>query len=396
MIDVGLPPIERGPQNFNETVEAFAMCYLSAYSSGTVQTRPLQSYQRAWGFDNLKLWPRVPGGRPGWTLTFYTSGARTHIILAIEGMTSINQLIAAGATLNANQVGSLPGRVVSIFDDYATAILATLLADADFIAATDHRRYTMTITGFSMGAAVAEVLAAKLMAGDPTRQIKLIKFASPRVGNQNWLEGYDQRIDKSSWYTPLDPIHTYPQTLFSRGAFPLATLQVYTFLERDPYPRILSQTGAVSDSLVTLSTLDANLALVDLTREMNTGNRWYTHQLVAYRYFMQFRLANNGRFLNYYRFAYLEHNDENSWQVNFQPGGGINANMALVLAPAPDAQVVPPEMFQRIQEIYVADTTTGGFGGGGDGDNMEGETQSAGAWGYSPPTRRIRHGAVVR
>lgn len=398
MLAATLPPVRRGvPSDMGETAEALALSYLASYASDAPSTRQQDSYMRAWGMDKIKMFPRNPGVTPGWLMALYTSGSPTKVIIAIEGITSFSQLYTGLLTTPASaQVGTLPGRVPLVYSQPAATIMAAILADPDFQAATNHRRNSVTFTGDSLGAAIAEVLGAMHLAADNTRIVSVRKFASPRVGNINWVNGYDQRIDKTSRYTDNDPIGTFPQTTFTFTYNPLTALQVYTFVQPDPYAlawRVPFNGELVSPRIY--GVIDTNVILLQLTQTpVPMESAWWFHMFATYRWAMLNILYSLGKNLNYYRFAYLEHNDEWQWQRLFVPGVVWDSTWNLQAGAAPGDFVLPPELSQTI--AYVGDTDNNAGGGDddfavGDVGIQDGGAGGGGVWGYTAPMQRIRH-----
>src|ERR1035441_891322 len=110
MIDTPLPPVVRNSFSaWGETLESFALCYLSAYGTEDPTSRPWLSYQRAWGFDRLNFFPSRGGTDPGFIVAYYTRGSSCKVIVALPGYETALAMYRAPSTLTTTQLAPAPG-----------------------------------------------------------------------------------------------------------------------------------------------------------------------------------------------------------------------------------------------------------------------------------------------
>ncbi len=112
------------------------------------------------------------------------------------------------------------------FDVYTRAALFTeKLADrqnmtlGEVIAAhlRAHPEHVLYLTGHSLGGAAATLAAARLAdMGVPARQLQVITFGAPAVGNEAFAQAYAPRMQLTRYAMDFDPVHTVLQSV-NRG-----------------------------------------------------------------------------------------------------------------------------------------------------------------------------------
>src|SRR6185295_603081 len=139
--------------------ECFALCYLASYSDVGIATRSFVSFQRAWGLDNMQRREVVPGGRPAYVIGYWPGINLGRLTVAIEGMRTTSQLWQAWVGYNSVNAAGQNGRVFNAWKLHAETIYGELLANTAFMEVFNRLNTAVTLTGFSMGAAVAEYLS---------------------------------------------------------------------------------------------------------------------------------------------------------------------------------------------------------------------------------------------
>lgn len=345
MIDRQLPRLPWSPVRGTLKIgECFALCYLAKYNTNGIETRSRTSFERAYAMNILKRVASVPGGRPGYVVAIWNDPGLTRITVAIEGMRTYSQLQVAWEGFNTSLVAGTPGRVLAAFQTHADTIKAELLADDDFTEAFNRNNVGLTLTGFSLGAAIAEVMSVKFQQTHPNRQYQLSKFASPKVGNASWVNRTQFPSDRNSFYLRNDPIWNYPYvTLNNINNREFIWTQGFTiFAKNDPAVTYNMQGVCVQDQ--------QNDSLLHNTRSsisglgaVNPDNVWYYHKSEAYRLMLfndtyQFPTVRDEAQA---RFMHLEFQDDNNWFRNYSVGQETFEGLTELADPAPADTEVP-------------------------------------------------------
>lgn len=372
MISRALAPVDRTAEiSVAEVGEALALSYLAYYNAEAVQPRVNTAYTRAWGLDSLRMFARsLP--RPGFVAATATLEHRKHLHVAIEGTTSITQLAPLVEAVAHSNISGLR-YVYSFFKTQADAIWGVLHADNTIAAQIADGAYMFTFSGHSLGAACADIIACRFRTTYPTKNVRLIKFGSPRVGNSHYVNRTGStEVRRHNVYVEGDPVHEFPSpTILAAGA--LNALQQITgmagaceswFYNMQPYGGMMRWTyqPLTQDSA---HFLDAFAA----TQTITETNPWYRHLMKTYRLaFMN--LCAMKRDMLTYRFNYLEHNDENTWQTRHSPGTRIWSHLD-------GLSVTPPDEVEPISgEVGLQAQDTESTGTGGNWDSMEITDQS--------------------
>lgn len=393
MLSQTLPPLPRdGSFDRAEQLEAFSLTYLAKYADSAPSTRVTDSYRRAWGIDTLKFFAATSTA-PSWVMAlYYPAGQPVKIIIAIAGVRSFGSLLLMGRLGESATPLSGGGQVSLRWKTAADAIYAQIAADADYQDATTHRRHTLTLAGYSMGAAVAEVLAAYLASADPSKSINLEKFASPRVGNRLWQSRMPALTSRRSMYVRSDPVFVFPTPTaeINSGVFAIVSpVRVSWFAEDDWAghwePNSSSIRGRpnldVTDSIL----LSANAAITPYSSRLSS---WHWHPHIAYRWHWMHiaYLIENALWGD--RFLRLEHPDEFNWQTEAIDNRDW-PDVPLSTAGSPPADFVIADTTLRAindiagrNPIYVRDTQSGAGAGG--------------EWGFQEVPRPIRNARLIR
>lgn len=326
--------------------ECFSLCLLARYPQNGVSARPLQSFQRAWGMNILKRVAVVPGGRPGYVVAIWNTGAFTRVTVAIEGMRTIAQLHATWVGYNSTAIGSEGARVFHAYNTFANTIYTELLADPDVAAALAARNVGFTFTGFSLGAAIAEVLSNLFILNHSNPSYQLSKWASPKVGNAAWVNRTQLPADRCSFYTNEDPIWIYPyMTLHQLDTRSAPWSQGFTSFAANNPEQYYNMQGLASfqsrvDTLVVYLRYSAST-----NSPITPTNPWYFHASEAYR-LMLFNDCENGGLAGleaHYRFRFLEYEFDNNWWENYTTGQETWDGLDQVSVPPPPDFAVPEE-----------------------------------------------------
>jgi hypothetical protein len=331
--------------NYGDVLESFALTYLASYNTEAIQPRVFTSYQNSYGMDNLIMIPRTPGGRPGAVIAFYAGPHAQKVVVAIEGAIESSQVIGWNRQPRSTTFSNTAGRVFTPFAEYATALLSALNANGAFTGFLNQRNTAVVFTGGSLGAAVAELCAERIKALFPQKTVKLAKFGSPRVGNARYRDNLNANIARTSYYCNNDPIHWLPSGMLHNFISGWDSLGIgLTWMVRDETIVRMNRRGEI------VGGYDGSWApavvshLADRFRTMNSGNPWFDHDFDVYR--NMFCNANDvSDDLAKARFLGIEHNDENSWGVNWRPGEFVLPGYKVLLTPQP-AAIHPPNMRQ--------------------------------------------------
>lgn len=320
MISRAMPPIDLGfSVGWEEAGQAVAFTYLAYYNSEPMQARVTLTYQRAWGCDTIILFPRVPGVTPGFVVGLWTSSPLKRMVIAIEGTTSSAQILSLTSLTGwTSRVGIL-GYVYAFMKTQADAIYAQLLAHATTGPKMTDGRWCITWTGHSLGAACADINAVRHKAENPSVNVRLIKFGSPQVGNSSYVESAQSNLPKTCFYVGKDPIHNFPSARILAALSSAVTFGLDQGGAKDQVVNTLDWNSG--DAIVGYTPEDWTQTTLDYARyatlPYEVGTHWYDHLIGSYRMAFVARAART-RDNFFYRMCYLEHNDENVWQRDFE------------------------------------------------------------------------------
>jgi hypothetical protein len=339
MIDKSLPPVQRDTGwGQGEVLEALAYTYLTSYVPSALNTTQLQPYYRAWGPNLIKLVLGNGTDRPDYVMAFYTGGQNVKVIVAVRGVSNVIGLFRAAVNFTGVQVGTRPGLVYSSWKSGADAVKASILADTDYVGLTYNKPVSITFTGFSRGAAIAEVLGEEFQTAFPAMSISVIKFASPAVGNASWVNYGGRVFPMLSIFNDADPINGLPSSavidgnLFGSG-YAGGRNMFYAF---DRNPARYNWNTLVQDGTV----VGQVNPLIQTMIQFPNGP-WVFHSVAMYRKLFG-RMLVPQYTLNKYRFNYLSFPDENNFGYDCYANPLVTSfTPAIDPAFVPDVQVPP-------------------------------------------------------
>lgn len=350
MIDRTIPAVSSAFRaNEYEAAMAHSFCYLASYNHAAVPARVQTSLSRAWDYDALQTVQRVPAGRPGYSVAIWNRTGLARVIVAIEGMTSRQQIYGELGGFNSSSVTGCEGHVHTSFETHANTIIAELGANAEVQAALLVPGCQFWLSGFSLGAAIAEVMACKYYVTTPNFGVKVYKFASPMVGSSRWANSLQMPPERLNIYCMWDPIHCLPFACvrpFAAGGFTL--YQAFTFMAPgrpiarydmrfDDIPLGNFGGGRMSGEEAYLLFIDA---IQHTRRALDENNWWWWHDQDQYRA-MFCGLVSRAESRWHYQYRYLEFDDDNQWGQMYRPGAGLQTAMKVLADPAPAAVEVP-------------------------------------------------------
>lgn len=375
MISQRMPRITLGASlSVEQFAQALAFTYLSKYSGEAIQPRVLTAFQRAWGVDEIiQLAPGVDNN-PGATLAFWNGNGLRHCLVAMHGASAFPSLYSILNDLSYMTVDGCTGSVLGAFRTRAYTMWARLFDNATFVAALANPRCMFTFTGHSLGAAMAELIAYRFKAANPSRTVQCIKFGSPRVGTLPWRHHRNERVNFASVYHDRDPIYEFPQVFSPADGFFVSINSNLTrqFAMDQGIWRIVYGHGAhFSGQYRDFSVWTAANYAALAAQPHTFTNAWYDHSLGSYRTaFMNYCAARPD--VLKYRFNYLEFNNENMMQVLFEPGireweelHWLNQTQPAEVRPiSSDVGLVAnaPEVLQQVRPISREDRNS--LGGG--------------------------------
>lgn len=350
MISVSLPPVFFGARvTFGEMFEAFSVAYQASYSLQAVQPRVLDSMQRSWGIIDLYMFPRVEAVNPGVCVARVGTTDNFRLVIGIEGMASASQILSSEG-LDPVGIGGTSGYVVKLFNDSQIACAALVAANPLIASWLANSRIPVTFAGFSQGAAIAEIWAVKQKLAVRNKQVKFVKFASPRVGTTRWRDYRNPYIQWSNVYTETDPICNIPfenETLFLPGIPQFNHFARMAYYNREATCLRLRLNGSMFSTFNDVAWATMMYRVTQYSRAMTPTNPWWMHQLDMYRLAMC-ALGSVTTDDYRYRFLYQEFNDENQWGLVYRPGTeSVLPGMKALLLPQPDP--VTPQFAQEIQ-----------------------------------------------
>lgn len=355
MLENAMAPLAWSNQSrIDNACECFALTYLASYNTNDLGTRTRESFRRAYAPDTLMVVPRVPGGRPAFSFAKWTGAALPRMTVAIEGMTSLSQLWVSQSGTAAAAMTPLPGYVYGAFKTYAETIYNTIKNDPVVFGAGFLPQTGIQFTGFSMGAAIAEIVATLFQKDFPTLNVRLWKFASPRVGNAAWTQSVERVVNTENTYVGRDRIDVIPYMTNTEIAFfdnPLNRFHTL-YARNEPFERIDIQGRPINTD--NGDGLRQYLEVIgDRNRTVESSNFWLWHNYDAYRLALCNQAVNHNSD-SQDRFRYLEFDDDNGWQVNYRGGAVAWAGLKEMLGTNPPnfVNAVPKDVAEaRVQAL---------------------------------------------
>lgn len=369
MLAVSMAPLSPLHTNALErALEAFACVYWASYEDVAANPRSDTSMRRSYGMDRFFHFPRIPNGRPAWALMLWDGPDVYKAVIAIEGAMTTSQITNCRRNAFATFANPLTGMFFGTFVTQSAIIQAEMAAHTQLHEAWIDRRYKWTYAGFSLGAALAEMLAEFHSAAFPSDPLELFKFASPRVGNSRYIRLRSRNILRRSYYNGNDPIDVYPSAsaALDIGIWPPQGAFGHQQFASDECAERFTWEGE------TLPPFHEGgiIAMAQYADRLNGMNHpsspWYDHLLGSYRYMLAkkaFRQSDEIRA----RFHSWEGPNENNFQWgmpihNYDDYGFVPA----VQAPAPaEWQLRDYNMNSDVPEPYQPDTRNGAHTVGG-------------------------------
>lgn len=297
--------------------QSFALAHLASYNNPGPQAHVWEtSFYRAFAINNFVWWPRVPGGRPAVVMAYIPYGLTAHLVVAVEGMTSLSQIWSAWTGAHTYvPVPNLPGVVHGTFKSYADDILALVYANSYWANVINERTTFVTFCGFSMGAAVAEIMAYTHRKTYRSQAIFCHKFGAPRFASDIWVNRRDAGVSHQSIYLGGDPVTDLlvrGMTRTSDGVFGMPNGVTENVL--DPNAESWTLFGERDGVPPPISNRSALHSYAQSRQAITNANPWRNHLGKAYRY-MFCRYASRSADLLNLRMLYLEYPDESNWQL---------------------------------------------------------------------------------
>ncbi len=338
MIDRNLDPIRLGvASDWGEILQALMFTYLAKYNVDGADVNTQQAYRRAFGVTEMQFFART-GSELGFMVARIPYPWGDHIIVAIEGTYSAAQLWNWRNGIDGlTQPTGLTGHVWGNETVRADSVWTRLNASAWFMNLATARNAYVTFTGHSQGASMAAIVGARWNAAQAVRRVAVRMFGSPRFPTQRFIENYDNRIFMTSFHTRRDPIAMIPAaglaTDFSGGLvappYWQQSLQLFPSTWIDEFgnqstPELQNAGWNVANAYVSIANAGG----------ANFPNYLPFHYMWTYR-LAGMNIAHRAGGLLALRILYLQHNDENQWQVRFRPNTIYDSTWFAVSDPAP-------------------------------------------------------------
>lgn len=371
-----------GTINFDWAGMCMGLTHQASYSDVAIPARVSTAFTRAYGFSRIERIAPVNNGRPGYLLAVNDEDPNnTYLVVAMEGLRSWMQVANfANGIGTESPGGGLDGKVNTRFAGYAQTVVSELLANDTFLSFWNFTWKPIIFTGFSLGAAVLEIVMRRLRRLHAFQRFALVRFASPRVGNSTWWRNLESGPHMRSYYCGADPIDIYPfsspslDTTLPSMWIPVAF--VYEDSERNP-ERWTVQGDVDASPLYPGGVFQGIRMARALRQPMNADNPWFYHDQKMYRLmFMNLMCQTNN--VRAARYRYLETTGDNQWGQFWAPGTrGLVDQMIVLADPQPDPvdPGIPVDLINeaaRLAQQPERDTDVGAFGGGDFG-------------GYEPP-----------
>lgn len=300
--------------------EALAFSCLASYNSVARGERCITSFQRAFAVNEIGFVGRVVDGRPGYLVADWNHKPQPKVIVAIEGATSAGQIAEFWTNNLAATITGLTGRVFAKFAQHADAIYPLLTGNPTVQWALNTPGVPIIFTGFSLGAAIAEILAERFKLANPRKAMKVIKFASPRVGDLAWVNGRSRLVLRDSVYVGRDPIDLFPYFTGPLAGFSVLAPQFVSAtwaISSEGTRMPLSADQAPSNTLHENSLVSVVQHALNFARTMDASNPWIEHSLWYYYLAFLFKEWGNRNHNMSARLWNLEFPDRNDFGGQF-------------------------------------------------------------------------------
>lgn len=355
MLGFNAGPVELAdPYTRTEVAMDFAFCYLASYAHQEIPTRVLTAFGNSYSLANVWRWPRINNVRPNMLAVRQIYPWGSHIIIAIEGTTTTTQIaLQTVGSAAAEAIDTPAGRVPQFYKVAATAMAQLIAQTPDLVAVMGNPTTQITFTGFSMGAAIAEIMAATTAALAPTRTIRLRTFGKTRVGNYEWHNNRPRTLNNVCVYNRGDRMHCLPNDGVRMHTFgPVLILGVPTYFQPDPAAAVWNGDDLAIASIPATNGIDQTNWIAGYLAPMNTLNVCYPHLMNSYRH-MFCKTFRNDRGVDGLRFRYLEFPDDNKWQTAWEATPTWSRDWLGVLDPAP-ADIEEPAQVVNEMRLHNA------------------------------------------
>jgi len=337
---------ELDPLNFRDDseteaygLEAFAYCYLAGYNTASIGDPTFQSFRAAYGPDRWDAFERNGNTRPACAIAEGNTQNPKRVLIAFEGAANNGVIRRLAIDNGTAQFMGQPGRVYSGFIAAEAQAWANIQTHSIITGLLGHSVTAITVAGFSLGGAVAELMARRLKMLAPQNPVTVIKFGIPKIGTSGFRAGAPRFETDTTVFVGNDPIESLPsyaprtQSLFG-GAGPVNRDPNTGCLVGSFQPTHYTLYGNRTSNAETERLLTPQQAIINLLGTITQTNHWWYHNRDVYRYALTCRAQNlphNERL----RFQYLDFPDNNTWGPNFTPTGGIVPAMLALQNPAP-------------------------------------------------------------
>lgn len=340
MLDRTLPPPEL-PQGAGlaEQSQAFALCYLASYGGTTPSQRVLDSFGRSYGISQFLFFPRVVNTRPAFVVSRTEYNWGNHVVIAFEGMTSSIQLWQNFSNpTDAEAINNPGGHTYAPFKILRDACETLMAGNATLLAWLVAPGSVVTFAGYSLGAAVADLIAARFQADNPARVVRLRKFSSPRVATVQYFNARSPRLMVSSMLNEGDQIYTLPLASFATLGQTATTLMFLNGYALDPSTITIDYRGNAVAGRPWFNPARGLSFIANYVAGSPTNAQILPHRMDSYRHLLCCLCDNVPEPMTRYRFRYLEFPDDNAWQNNWRYQPAFDPTWKALLDPAPDPQ----------------------------------------------------------
>lgn len=189
----------RDPFGWHPGLPAPSTLYFYATLSRLVYQHDAAAWQQireaCFGINSVVDQPTAGVFSPGWTVLGGTSGSA----VVVEGTTNTTQLLNQALYTRLTTSPGLPGEVMTFHHRANVAIYESI---RQAVSATTG---PITVTGHSLGGALAANVAWRLKQDFPFRSVRCLTFGAPRGGNAAWQAALRplQTIRLENWDDPV-------------------------------------------------------------------------------------------------------------------------------------------------------------------------------------------------
>ena len=183
-----------------------AMSAMAAYSDETGDLSRRFFEARGWKLDKLES----PSKTINVKMHFMSNEDAAGNVTKIFFITGTEDLKDVGIDVSLNDVPFNSNEKISVhkgFKDYADAALSEGITDFFVEYIKNHPNEKIYFTGHSLGGAISILIAARLAdAGADMKNIKVVTFGSPAVGNREFADYFKDKINLTRVVMDSDPI----------------------------------------------------------------------------------------------------------------------------------------------------------------------------------------------